>query len=93
MRVKGLEIIKQVKKKLGKACNMIDIGSISFYFSLKIEKDCIKKILKLFQLAYIDKILAKYYLDQAKSCNIPMKIEILLLNEGSEASQIEQKQY
>lgn len=40
-------IIKQVKKKLTTAFDIIDIGPISFYLSLKIERDCIKKIFKL----------------------------------------------
>lgn len=49
------------------------MGPISFYLGLKVEKNCQKKTLKLSQLAYIDKIITKYYLNLAKSCNIPMK--------------------
>lgn len=63
MGVKKSGVIKQVKKKLSITYNMVDIGPISFYLSLKVEKNDIKKIFKLFQPAYIDKILAKYYLD------------------------------
>ena len=91
--VKGLGFIKQVKKKLATAFDMVDIGPISFYLSLKVEKNRIKRILKLSQPAYVDKILAKYHLDQAKPCNVPMKEGILLPNKGSEASQAEREQY
>lgn len=72
---------------------MIDMGLISFYLGLKFEKDCIKKILKLSQPVYIDKILARYHLDQAKLCNVLMKEGILLLNKSLKASQVEQEQY
>lgn len=93
MGVKRLEVIKQIKKKLATAFDMVDMSPISFYFCLKVERNRIKKILKLFQPAYIDKILAKYHLDQAKPCNILMKKGILLPNEGPEASQAERERY
>lgn len=48
MRVKRLEVIEQVKKKLATAFHMVDISPISFYLGLKVEKNRIKKILKLF---------------------------------------------
>lgn len=89
MGVKRLGVIKQVKKQLAAAFDMIDMDSISFYLSLKVERDHIKKILKFSQPAYIDKILAKYYLSQAKLYNVPMKEEILLSNKGLKASQAE----
>lgn len=49
---------------------MINMDPISFFFGLKVEKNQIQKILKLFQLVYIDKILAKYHFDQAKLYNV-----------------------
>ena len=93
MEVKGSRVIEQVKKELAAAFDIVDMGSISFYLGLKVEKNPIKKILKLSQPAYIDKILAKYHLDQAKPCNVPIKKGILLPNEGPEASQAEREQY
>lgn len=38
---------------------MIDMGPISFYLGLKVERDRQKKTLKLSQPAYIDKIPTK----------------------------------
>lgn len=72
---------------------MVDMDPISFYHGLKVERNCIKKILKSSQSAYIDKILAKYYLNQAKPWNVSMKKGILLPNERLEASQAEQEWY
>lgn len=91
--MKKLGYIENFKNKLAVVFEMVDIRSISFYLGLKVEKDCQKKTLKLFQPAYINKISGKYHLDLAKSYNTPMKKVILLPNEGQEAIQAEQKQY
>ena len=69
------------------------MGPISLYLGLKIKKNHIKKILKLSQPAYIDKILAKYYLNQVKPYNVPINKKILPPNKGPKASQVEQKPY
>lgn len=93
MGVKRLGHIKRVKKKCVAVFEMIDMGPISFYLSLKVEKNHQKKMLKLFQLAYIHKILSKYHLDLAKSCNRPMKEAILLSIKGFNTTQAEQERY
>lgn len=43
-------------------------------------------MLKLFQPAYIDKILLKYHFDLAKPCNTSLKKVIFLLDKGPEAA-------
>lgn len=48
MGIKDLGHINKVKAKLITVFEMIDIGSISFYFGLKIERDYQKQSLKLF---------------------------------------------
>lgn len=62
-----------MQKKLIVSCEIINIGLISFYFSLKIDQDYEKKTFKLSQLVYINKILAKYYFDQVKLSNTLIK--------------------
>ncbi len=93
MGVKGSGHIEKVKHELATAFEMVDMGPISFYLGLKVERNRQNKTLKLSQPAYIDKILAKYHLDQAKPCNTPMKEPILLPNEGPEASQANRERY
>lgn len=64
IKVKEIEksgIINRIKQELAITFNLIDMGLISFYLGLKVEKNQQKKTLKLFQLAYINKILAKYH--------------------------------
>lgn len=43
MGPKGSKVIKQVEKKLAETFDIINIGFISFYLSLIVEKNCIKK--------------------------------------------------
>lgn len=57
---------------------MVDIGSISFYFGLKVQRDQEKQIIKLSQPAYIDKIFSKFHLNKAHVVNTPMKETVLL---------------
>lgn len=69
--------IEKVKKKLATAFEIVDMGPISFYLGLKVEQNREIKIIKLFQPAYIQKVLAKYHLNKANSTNTLMKEVIL----------------
>lgn len=80
IEVKKSNHIKRVKRKFADTFEMVDMRPISFYLSLKIERDCQKKTLKLSQPAYIDKILLKYHLDLTKPYNTPINKAILLPN-------------
>ncbi len=93
MGVKRSGHIEKVKLELTAAFEIADIGPISFYLGLKVERNQVRKTLKLLQPAYIDKILAKYHLDQAKPCNTPMKKGISPSNKGLKASQAKRERY
>ena len=93
MGPKGTGYIERVKAELAAAFEMVDMGPISFYLGLKVERDRQKRTLKLSQPSYIEKILEKYHLHLAKPCSIPMKEGIQLPNEGPEASQAERERY
>ena len=71
---------------------MADMGPISFYLGFKVTQDPEKMTLKLSQLMYIDKILTKFHLDQAKISNMPMK-ETLLPSKDKKAIAVECKRY
>lgn len=83
MGIKKSNYIEKVKFELTADFEIVDISLISFYLELKVERDRARRMLKLSQTTYIDKILIKYYLNQAKSCNILIKEGILLPNKGS----------
>lgn len=69
MCIKGSRFIAKVKAELTTAFFIVNIGFISFFFSLKIEGNWEKKTIKLFKPGYIDKIFEKYHLKKANSIN------------------------
>lgn len=78
MAPKESGIIQRIKAKLKAAFSMVNMGPISFYLGLKVERDRIKQTIKLSQPAYIDKILSRFHLDKAYAVNTPMKETALL---------------
>ena len=72
---------------------MVDIRPISFYLGLKVDKNCEKKIIKLFQPTYIKKVLAKYHFDKANTIYIPIKKVTIGQNLFIEATQAEKGRY
>ncbi len=73
MALKKSGMIQQVKAELTTAFSMADIGPISFYLGLKVERNQEKQMIKLSQPAYINKILSTFHLDKAHLATIPMK--------------------
>lgn len=78
MAPKESGIIQRVKAELIVAFSMVDMGSISFYLGLKVERNREERTIKLSQPAYIDKVLNKFHLDKANTVNTPMKETTLL---------------
>lgn len=94
MGVKGSGMIGRVKAELTVAFPMVDLGPISFYLGLKVERDREKKTIKLSQPAYIEKILSKFHVDQVKPNNRPMKeVAMLVPRTEGEASPAEIERY
>lgn len=60
MGMKGSGVIDRVKAELIAAFSMVDMGPISFYLGLKVERDQENEPIKLSQPAYIKKILSKF---------------------------------
>ena len=73
MGMKGTDVIDRVKAELIAGFSMVDMGPISFYLGLRVDRDREQKTIKLSQPAYIEKILSKFHLDQANPSNTPMK--------------------
>lgn len=80
IRAKNSRVIGWVKDEIIFIIEMVDMVPIIFYFGLKLNYNCKKKIIKLFQLVYIEKILAKFYLSQVNISNTLMKENPLELN-------------
>nr|GEV85084.1 retrotransposon protein, putative, Ty1-copia subclass [Tanacetum cinerariifolium] len=65
--------LQSVKDYLGKCFTMKDLGEAAFIFRIKIYKDRSKRLIRLNQSAYIDKILKRYRMDNSKSGHILMQ--------------------
>lgn len=83
---------KGVKRKLAAAFAIVDMGPISFYLELKIERDRKQNSIKLSQPVYIDKVLEKFHPNKANQTKTPMKETTTLSpNAIGEASTSKQK--
>lgn len=52
---------------------MVEMGPISFYLGLKLKRDRERETIKLFQPAYVDKVLEKFNLNKANAVATSMK--------------------
>ncbi|GKC03745.1 retrotransposon protein, putative, ty1-copia subclass [Tanacetum coccineum] len=77
--------LQSVKDYLGKCCAMKYLGEETFIIGIKIYRDMSKRLIRLGQNAYMDKILKRYKLDNSKCGHIPMQ-ERLDLNKTQGAS-------
>ena len=89
---KGSPMISEVKKQLNIAFKMVDMGSISHYLGLNVERNRDNRTIKLSQSSYIEKVLEKFHMQNAKTTTTPMKEGSLFRNE-SQASESDIKQY
>ena len=71
--LKNSKIIKHIILKLTFPVFIIDLGQIRFFLSLKIEQNWGKQVFKILQLAYIKKVLNKFYLNKAYAINTLIK--------------------
>ncbi|GJW09105.1 retrotransposon protein, putative, ty1-copia subclass [Tanacetum coccineum] len=77
--------LQSVKDYLGKCFAMKDLGEAAFILGIKIYEDRSKRLIRLGQNAYMDKILKRYRMDNSKRGHIPMQ-ERLDLNKSQGAS-------
>lgn len=62
MGAKNSGVIGRVKAELIATFEIVNMRPISFYLSLKVDRNRERKIIKLSQPVYINKILSKFYL-------------------------------
>ncbi|GKE48235.1 retrotransposon protein, putative, ty1-copia subclass [Tanacetum coccineum] len=65
--------LQSVKDYLGKCFAMKDLGEATFILGIKIYRDRSKRLIRLGQNAYMDKILKRYKMDNSKRGHIPMQ--------------------
>lgn len=62
-----------VKQELTFTFSMVDLGLISFYLGLKVQRNWEKQMIKLFLSTNIDKVFSKFYLNKAYIVNTSIK--------------------
>ncbi|GJZ31850.1 retrotransposon protein, putative, ty1-copia subclass [Tanacetum coccineum] len=77
--------LQSVKSYLGKCFAMKDLGEAAFILGIKIYRDRSKRLIRLSQSAYMDKVLKIFRMDTSKRGYIPMQ-ETLDLNKTHGAS-------
>ena len=94
MAPKRSSFIPKVKAELVPTFQMVDMGLISFYLGLRVDWNREEKTIKLSQPEYIEKVLRKFFLDQANPTNTPMKESTQLLpNNKRTATEAKREKY
>ncbi|GJW60438.1 retrotransposon protein, putative, ty1-copia subclass [Tanacetum coccineum] len=79
-----IKSLQSVKNYLGKCFSIKDLGEAAFILGIKIYRDRSKRLIEIGQIAYMDKILKRYKMDNSKRGHIPMQ-ERLDLNKSQGA--------
>ena len=67
-----IELLKSVKGYLNKSFSMKDLGEAAYILGIKIYRDRSRRLIGLTQSTYLDKVLKKFRMDQAKKGFLPM---------------------
>lgn len=85
--------MKRMKDQLTAGFKMVDGGPITYYLGLKIDRDRSAKTIKISQPAYIEKVLHRFGLLNAKTATTPMKKTSLLAPNTKQATPKEIKDF
>lgn len=93
MGMKESGMTERVKRERATAFEMVDMGPISFYLGLKVERDRLTETANLSRPSFVHQLLAKFHLDKEKSSSTPMKKAPLLPSNEKEATHSERERY
>ena len=72
-------VLSDVKSWLHKQFDMKDLGEANYILGIKVLRDRKNKLLALSQASYIDKILAKFNMENSKRGSLPSDMEFIFL--------------
>ena len=87
----NIEVLSSVKGWLQKQFDMKDLGEANYILGIKLPRDRKNKVLALSQALYIDKILARFSMENSKKGTLPFKHGVHLSKEQSPKT-LEQKE-
>ena len=76
-----VEILSNIKKWLAEQFQMKDLGEASYVLGIQIIRDRKNKLLALSQASYIDKVLARFSMQDSKKGQLPTRHGIILSKE------------
>lgn len=85
----GSPWMKRMKDLLTLGFKMVDMGPILYYLGLKFDRNRIATTIKLSQSAYVEKMLHRFGLLEAKTATTPLKESLLLAPNTKEVTQKE----
>ena len=68
----NIEFLDSVKGYLNKSFSMKDLGEAAFILGIKIHRDRSRRLIRLSQSTYLDKVLKKFKMDQSKKGFLPV---------------------
>ena len=90
---KDAGMVSAVKSQFKAAFDMVDMGPISYYLGLKVERNRKDRIITISQPAYIDKVAARFGLDKAAPSQYPIREGQILEPNNKQATEAEIKRY
>ena len=90
---KNPETMKKIKKSLATRFKMKDLGKLSYCLGISIVHDKEKKCILMHQKQYIQMLLEKYGLSEAKPVSTPANISVKLVKDDGVSKPIDSGQY
>ena len=90
---KNLSDMNETKSILSSKFKMTDLGNINYYLGIRIDYNKEKQYLKLNQTQYIQNIIEKFRMEDAKPGLVPMKASTKLLKDDGISKPVDEKFY
>ncbi|GJU61806.1 retrotransposon protein, putative, ty1-copia subclass [Tanacetum coccineum] len=74
----SIPMLQYVKSYLGRCFAMKDLGEAAYILGIKIYRDRSRRLIGLCQIAYIEKILKRFHMENSKRGSIPMQDKLRL---------------
>ena len=87
----NIPMLEEIKHWLGSCFAMKDLGEVAYILGIKIYRDRSKRLLGLSQSTYIDKVMARFSMENSKKGGVPIAKGTVLNKSQSPATDIETK--
>lgn len=89
----SMEVLKEFKDAMAQTFEMTDLGELSFYLGIKIERDRSKGVIRMSQAHYVAEVLERFGMSECKSVGTPLDTKTRLLPYDGVATPGEVREY